>query len=123
MGTALIVIEVPPSKYPWATDQEVIDALHAHSFHIGRTARFFGVKRHVLANRIAETPALALEQQDFVEEVVDDAELHFLERASKGAVNEVAGVLNSLGRKRGYGKQDKDVGELLEVVIRKIASE
>lgn len=119
---ALTLLEAPPRRYLWGTDQEVIEALHEHHFHVGQTARFFGVKRRELAARIAETPELQLEQTDFIEEAVDDAELHFVSAARAGQKEAVVGLLNSRGKTRGYGKQDQ-TGEAIEVVIRQIAKE
>lgn len=119
---ALTIFEAPVRKYPWADDQEVLEALQAMSFHVGNVARYFGVKRRDLAARIAETPDLQLEQVDFIEEAVDDAEAHFIDAARKGNKEAVVGLLNSRGKARGYGKQEA-VMEGLEVVIRQISKE
>lgn len=119
---ALTILEAAPRRYEWATDQEVLEALQAMEFHVGNAARFFGVKRRELANRIAETPDLQLEQVDFIEEAVDDAESHFIRAAKAGNKEAVVGLLNSRGKARGYGKQEA-VMEGLEVVIRQISKE
>lgn len=119
---ALTLLEAPPRRYTWATDQEVIEVLHECLFHVGKTARYFGVKRRELAARIAETPELQLEQTDFIEEAVDDAEEHFIGAARRGQKEAVVGLLNSRGKTRGYGKQENTV-EGIEVVVRQISKE
>lgn len=119
---ALTILEAAPRRYEWASTQEVIDALYEHEFHVAKTARFFGVPRRELAARIAETPDLQLEQTDFIEEAVDDAEGHFIRGARAGNKEAVVGLLNSRGKARGYGKQEA-VMEGLEVVIRQISKE
>lgn len=124
MSNELTIIERPRSKYLWATDQEVIDALEQHAYHVAATARFFGVKRRVLQTRIDETVEIQAEITDFKEEIADDSELHFLSQAKKGKWEAVTGVMNSgLGAKRGYGKQNIALPEGIEVVIRRIGSE
>lgn len=119
---ALTILEAPPRRYEWATDQEVVEALQAMNFHVANVARYFGVKRRELDARIKETPDLQLEQIDFIEEAVDDAESHFIDAARKGNKEAVIGLLNSRGKARGYGKQEA-VMEGLEVVIRQISKE
>lgn len=121
MSNELILFEAPARKYPWASDQEVIDALAANEFHVGQTAMIFGVKRRVLAQRIAETPELQLEQIDFIENAVDDAEGHFIRGARAGNKEAVVGLLNTRGQSRGYGKQDKNLTEGIEVIVRQIS--
>lgn len=120
---ALTLIQIAPPRYEWATDQQVLDALEEHDFHIANTAKFFGVPRHMLARRIEETPDLVLASDDWRETVVDDAQNHYVKGARAGNAIAVAGVLNALGKSRGFGKQDQNSGEAIVVEVRQLRKE
>lgn len=106
--------------YPWATDAECVAALEANDFNVGRAARALGVKRHMLAKRIAENADLQLEMDDFVQGVVDDAQSNVFKGVALGKNDASVSVLNALGRDRGFGKQATNLPEGVEVVIRRI---
>lgn len=118
MGTSLIVIQQPRSEYDWATDLEVLEALNALDFHIGKAARALGVQRNVLRKRIDMTPDLLIAERDYDQEIVDDAEWHLRKNASAGNGAAGAALLNAKGVDRGYGKQARELTEGIEVLIR-----
>lgn len=103
------------------TDLQIAQALEGHDFNKSAAARFLGVTRKALVDRIDRTPDLKALMEDAHEEMIDDAE--GIIRADLKAKDSSTArfVAQTQGKNRGWATTGVNKDGAIEVVVRGFA--
>lgn len=90
------------------SSEKAIEALHAARGNISRASQLLGCTRNTLYDIIKRDPDVKQAHIDAREQLIDDVEETYIDKAIRGDSYNATFLLRTLGKERGYGYDHKE---------------